>query len=53
MTSFWPYSAKASDAPEPVNAADGTADGEFTVAAPEALPAHIEEFLALKASSAF
>jgi hypothetical protein len=34
-------------------AADGTPDGEFTVAAPAALPAQAEEFLSLKAANAF
>lgn len=34
-------------------AADGTVDGEFTVAAPAALPAQVEEFLSLKAANAF
>ena len=55
MTSFWPVSAKSADetTTNDESAADGTVDGEFTVAAPGALPAHVEEFLALKASSAF
>lgn len=52
MTSVWTMFAKAPEEnPEAIT--DGTVDGEFTVAAPEALPAHVEEFLTLKAANAF
>ena len=53
MTSVWQVFAKAPEEALPAdNTLDGTADGEFTVAAPNALPAHVEEFLALKAAAA-
>lgn len=51
----WSIFAK-SEAATPADedsAEDGTANGEFTVAAPAALPAEVEAFLSLKAANAF
>ena len=54
MTSVWTMFARTPEEAAPADAiTDGTVDGEFTVSAPEALPAHVEEFLNLKAASAF
>ncbi|BCW87001.1 hypothetical protein sos41_01270 [Alphaproteobacteria bacterium SO-S41] len=54
MSSVWTLFAKTPEETQiDTGMADGTVDGEFTVSAPEALPAHVEEFLNLKAASAF
>ena len=53
MTTLWQMLAGGDDAHVRDDASADLADGEFTVDAPEVLPAHIEAFLALKAAPAF
>jgi len=53
MTTLWQMLAGGDDAHVRDDASADLADGEFTVDAPEVLPAHIEAFLALKATAAF
>ena len=48
MTGLWRRFAEGDEAPARDDIPADLADGEFTVDAPEALPAHIEAFLALK-----
>ena len=53
MTGLWRRFAEGDEAPARDDIPADLADGEFTVDAPEDLPAHIEAFLALKATAAF